>query len=125
MKKNIGKLREFLDELQKNATTLIGGFYGLIVIEGDINDVFKMASELEEKKQILKEAQNVVESTLSMIEDSTTANKDVLSDLKKFPEGGRKHAIEEHVKFRERILIDMEAYVISLESKINELKNEN
>ena len=124
MMKNIGKLFEFLDELQVNAAILIGGFYGLIVIESDIKNVFKIASKLEDKKRILEEAQNVVTSTLATIADSTTANKEVLSELKKFPDEGRKHAIEEHVKFRERILIDMEAYVISLESKIDELKNE-
>lgn len=124
MKNNPEILNEFLDELVNNASFLLGGFYGIIVIENDIKTVFKSTSVLEEKKQILEEAQNVVTSTLAVIEDSTIANKEVIDELKNFPDEGRKHAVEEHVKFRERILIDMEAYVISLESKIDELKNE-
>lgn len=124
MKGNFVKIKVFLDELEENLSLLVGGFYGLIVMEGDIKSVFNIASDLEQKKQILAMAQKVVEQTHDMIEESTSSNKEIINDLKKFPEEGRKHAIEEHIRLRQRILIDVEAYLISLESQLNELKNE-
>lgn len=124
MKKKIETLRQFLDELQENIANLIGGFYGVIVMEGDIKDAFHEAPALELKKQVIKEAQDVVTNCRIMIEEATKTNKDVGDRLRKFPDDGKKHAVEEHLKLRERVLVDIEAYIISLESQINELKNE-
>lgn len=122
--KIIEKLRQFLDELQENMANLIGGFYGIIVIEGEIKSAFYEAPDLETKNLVIQDAQNVVTSSRKMIEDATTTNKEVGGRLKSFPEDGMKHAVEEHLKLRERVLIDLEAYIISIESKINDLKNE-
>lgn len=122
--KRIETLRQFLDELEENMAHLIGGFYGIIVIEGEIKSAFYEAPDLETKKLVIQDAQNVVTSSRKMIEDATITNKDVGGRLKCFPEDGKKHAVEEHLKLRERVLIDIEAYIISLESQINELKNE-
>ena len=124
MKGKIENLRQFLDELQENMSNLIGGFYGIIVIEGEIKAAFYEAPDLETKKLVIQDAQNVVTSSRRMIEDATVTNKHVGDQLKRFPEDGKKHAVEEHLKLRERVLIDVEAYIISLESQLNELKNE-
>lgn len=124
MKGNFERITVFLDELEENLSILVSGFYGLVIMEGDIKSLFKITSDLEQKKEILAEAQKVVEGTHDMIEESTRVNNEIINDLKKFPEEGRKHAIQEHIRLRQRILIDMEAYLISLESQLNELKNE-
>lgn len=124
MKRNIAELQQFLDELEGNMTHLIGGFYGIVVIEGELTSTFNEASDFETKKRIIEDAQNVVTSTRKMIEDVTTTNKNVCNQLKIVPEDGKKHAVQEHLKLRERVLIDMEAYIISIESQINDLKNE-
>lgn len=122
--KRIEKLRQFLDELQENMANLIGGFYGIIVIEGEIKSAFYEAPDLETKNLVIQDAQNVVTSFRKLIEDATITNKDVGGRLKSFPEDGKKHVVEEHLKLRERVLIDLEAYIISIQSQINELKNE-
>lgn len=124
MMKRIETLHQFLDELQDNMANLIGGFYGIIVIEGEIKSAFYAAPDLETKKLVIQDAQNVVTSSRKMIEDATITNKDIGGHLKGFPEDGKKHAVQEHLKLRERVLIDIEAYIISIESQINELKNE-
>lgn len=122
--KKIENSRQLLDELQENMSNLIGAFYGIIVIEGEIKAAFYEAPDLETKNLVIQDAQNVVTSSRKMIEDAIITNKHVSDQLKRFPEDGKKHVVEEHLKLRECVLIDVEAHIISLESQLNELKNE-
>ena len=115
---------QFLDELQDNMANLVGSFYAIVLVEGEFKDTYNRAPSKALKKVVLDEGEGIATQARKLIEDCTETNKGVEERLKNVPDDGKKHATEEHLKLRVRVLVDMEAYVISLESQINGLKNE-
>lgn len=116
--------REILEELHENISKLIDSYYGLIIIEGDFIKIVNEQSSTYKKKVVISEAIAVATKTREMIEECTKMNKEVEAIIKDFPDDGCKHAVSQHVALRVHVLVNIEAYLISLESKITEMKNE-
>lgn len=124
MSTRIQNTSQYLDELQDNMAQLIGCFYAVVFVEGEFKNTYNRAPSKALKKVVLEEGKGIATETRKLIEDSTETNKVVEERLKNVPDDGKKHATEEHLKLRVRVLVNLEAYVVSLENQINELKNE-
>lgn len=122
--KRIENLSQFLDELEDNMANLVGSFYAIVLVEGEFMETYIKQPSEALKKVVLNEGEGIATQARKLIEDCIETNKGIEARLKNVPDDGKKHAAEEHLKLRARVLVDMEAYVISLESKIKELKNE-
>lgn len=123
MKANL-KTVQLLEKVSSDISNLVGMYFGIIIMEAHIVDTVHNAPNLEIKNEILENAQEIVTGAREEINNGTETNKELKNYFEDIPYCGIKMVALEHVALRVHLLVKIEAYIISLESKINEMKNE-
>lgn len=116
--------KDLIEQLGTNLYRTALAFYSIVVFEGDVEQAFKEALTIGERKAILDEGNHIVTQGRALIADCKRTHKSVIANIKNQPDYGERRAITEHTDLREPILDKMEAYINAIELHLIKLKNE-